>query len=109
MTGCPLTPRVARQAGIAGLHIRTTRTQLASLCLKEIDAHVPEGLEVYIVMDNYAYHKTPKIKAWLTRRPHFHVPLHANFGVMDQSGRALAANLLLLSRHGYHAGDGHAA
>ena len=24
-------------------------------------------------MDNYAYHKTPKIKAWLTRRPHFHV------------------------------------
>jgi hypothetical protein len=46
---------------------------LASLCLKEIDAHVPEGLEVHIVMDNYATHKTPKIKAWLTRRPHYHV------------------------------------
>jgi transposase len=64
---------VARLTGIGGLHIRTTRTQLASLCLKEIDAHVPEGLEVHIVMDNYATHKTPKIKAWLTRRPHYHV------------------------------------
>jgi transposase len=24
-------------------------------------------------MDNYATHKTPKIKAWLTRRPHYRV------------------------------------
>src|ERR1700682_4436656 len=24
-------------------------------------------------MDNYATHKTPKIKAWLARRPHYHV------------------------------------
>jgi hypothetical protein len=52
-------------------------------CLKEIDAHVPEGLEVHIVMDNYATHKTPKIKAWLPSA--LSCPLHANFGVMDQS------------------------
>jgi transposase len=41
--------------------------------LKEIDAQVPEGLDVHIVMDNYATHKTPKIKAWLARRPHYYV------------------------------------
>src|SRR5215217_6502124 len=41
--------------------------------LKEIDAHVPEGLDIHIVMDNYATHKTPKIKSWLARRPHYHV------------------------------------
>ena len=41
--------------------------------LKQIDARVAEGLEVHIVMDNYATHKTPKIKAWLARRPHYHV------------------------------------
>ena len=41
--------------------------------LKEIDAQVPEGLDIHIVMDNYATHKTPKIKAWLARRPHYHV------------------------------------
>jgi transposase len=40
---------------------------------KQIDAHVPEVLGVHIVMDNYATHKTPKIKAWLARRPHYHV------------------------------------
>src|SRR6266511_3134690 len=41
--------------------------------LKEIDAQVAEGLDIHIVMDNYATHKTPKIKAWLARRPHYHV------------------------------------
>jgi len=41
--------------------------------LKEIDAQIPEGLAAHIVMDNYATHKTPKIKAWLARRPHYHV------------------------------------
>src|SRR2546429_4114675 len=41
--------------------------------LKEIDAQVPHGLDVHIVMDNYATHKTAAIKAWLMRRPHYHV------------------------------------
>ena len=41
--------------------------------LKRIDTSVPEGPEVHIAMDNYATHKTPKIKAWLARRPHWHV------------------------------------
>jgi transposase len=41
--------------------------------LKEVDAQVPEGLDVHIIMDNYATHKTPKIKAWLARRAHYHV------------------------------------
>ncbi len=41
--------------------------------LKEIDANVPGGLDVHIVMDNYATHKTPQIRSWLARRPHYHV------------------------------------
>jgi transposase len=41
--------------------------------LKQIDAHVPEGLDVHIIMDNYATHKTAAIKTWLARRPHYHV------------------------------------
>jgi transposase len=40
---------------------------------KEIDAQVPEALDIHIVMDNYATHKAPKIRAWLARRPHYHV------------------------------------
>ena len=41
--------------------------------LKEIDRRVPEGLDVHIVMDNYATHKTAPVKAWLARRAHWHV------------------------------------
>lgn len=41
--------------------------------LGTVDAHMPEGLDVHIVMDNYATHKTPSVKAWLARRPHWHV------------------------------------
>ncbi|TMJ89810.1 MAG: IS630 family transposase [Alphaproteobacteria bacterium] len=41
--------------------------------LKQIDAQAPHGLDVHIVMDNYATHKTAAIKAWLMRRPHYHV------------------------------------
>lgn len=39
--------------------------------LKRIDAELPDGPDVHLVMDNYATHKTPKIKAWLARRPMF--------------------------------------
>lgn len=41
--------------------------------LKRIDAEMPNGPDVHLVMDNYATHKTPRVKAWLARRPHWHV------------------------------------
>jgi transposase len=40
--------------------------------LKQIDANVPSDLDIHIVMDNYATHKTPAVKTWLARRPHWH-------------------------------------
>ena len=39
--------------------------------LKQIDAQVPRDLDVHIIMDNYATHKTAAIKRWLTRPPHY--------------------------------------
>lgn len=41
--------------------------------LKQIDASVPAGLDIHIVMDNYSTHKTAAVRAWLARRPHYHV------------------------------------
>ena len=41
--------------------------------LKVIEAHVPDDLDIHIVMDNYSTHKTAAVKAWLARRPHWHV------------------------------------
>jgi transposase len=43
--------------------------------LDEIEAKVPPDLDVHLVMDNYATHKTPLIRAWLAKRPRWHVHL----------------------------------
>jgi transposase len=39
--------------------------------LQAIDQAVPADLEVHIVADNYATHKTPAIQAWLASHPRF--------------------------------------
>lgn len=41
--------------------------------LGEIDVSVPEHLDVHVVLDNYATHKTPAVKRWLLRHPRFHL------------------------------------
>jgi transposase len=41
--------------------------------LRQIDACVLDGLDVHIIMDNYATHKTAAIKTWLARRPHYQI------------------------------------
>ena len=43
--------------------------------LDEIEANVPKDLDVHLVMDNYATHKTPLIRSWLAKRPRWHVHL----------------------------------
>ena len=43
--------------------------------LDEIEAAVPGDLDVHLVMDNYATHKTPLIRNWLVKRPRWHVHL----------------------------------
>src|ERR1700691_4824321 len=43
--------------------------------LYEIEAAVPDDLDVHLVMDNYATHKTPLIRNWLAKRPRWHVHL----------------------------------
>src|ERR1700677_3996133 len=43
--------------------------------LDEIEAAVPRQLDVHLVMDNYATHKTPLIRNWFAKRPRWHVHL----------------------------------
>lgn len=43
--------------------------------LDEIEASVPKGLDVHLVMDNYATHKTQVIRNWLAKRPRWQVHL----------------------------------
>jgi len=41
--------------------------------LRHIDANVPRHLDVHLIIDNYATHKHPKVRAWLASRPRYHV------------------------------------
>ena len=41
--------------------------------LRAIDKAVPADLEIHVVLDNYATHKHPKVKAWLAARPRWHL------------------------------------
>jgi transposase len=39
--------------------------------LQTLDAEVPEQLDVHLILDNYATHKTPAIRRWLQSHPRF--------------------------------------
>ena len=41
--------------------------------LKLIDQQTPAGLNLHLILDNYATHKTPAVKRWLERHPRFHL------------------------------------
>ena len=41
--------------------------------LRAIDRNTPKPLHLHLVVDNYATHKHPKVKAWLARHKRFHL------------------------------------
>ena len=41
--------------------------------LKQIDRETPANLDLHLIVDNYATHKHPKVKAWLECHPRFHM------------------------------------
>lgn len=41
--------------------------------LRRIDRVTPKGLELHLIVDNYATHKHPEVREWLTRHPRFHL------------------------------------
>src|ERR1700755_1486714 len=64
---------------IGQLH-RRHRSQEFRKFLGTIEANVPAGLEVHIVMDNYGTHKTAIIRNWFAKRPRFHVHFTPTYG-----------------------------
>jgi transposase len=56
---------------IGSLHRRHRAVEFKKF-LQRIDEAVPEELDVHVVMDNYAAHKTPEIQRWLAKHPRFH-------------------------------------
>ncbi len=64
--------KIADGTVISELHRQHRATEFKKF-LTTIDKTVPEGLGIHIVCDNYGTHKTPAIKAWLSRHPRVHL------------------------------------
>ena len=41
--------------------------------LRTIDRNVPKGLQVHLILDNYATHKHPDVVTWLSKHKRFHL------------------------------------
>lgn len=41
--------------------------------LKKIDRETPKGLALHLIIDNYATHKHPEVRAWLAKHARFHL------------------------------------
>jgi len=41
--------------------------------LKTIDRNVPDGLQIHLILDNYATHKHADVTKWLGKHPRFHL------------------------------------
>jgi hypothetical protein len=57
--------------------------------LKQIDAQVPDGLDVHIIMDNLRNPQNRSHQSLVGTAAALPRAFHTNIGVMDQSGRAL--------------------
>lgn len=41
--------------------------------LNQVEAQVPAGQEIHLIIDNYATHKHPRVKRWVQQHPRFHL------------------------------------
>ncbi len=57
---------------IGALHRRHRSTEYRKFLIR-IDKEVPADLDVHIICDNYATHKTDLIQRWLNAHPRFHI------------------------------------
>lgn len=64
LTRC--TPRHRHQEFLAFLH--------------QIEANVPQSMDVHLVVDNYATHKHIKVRQWLAARPRWHIHYTPTYG-----------------------------
>jgi len=66
--------------------------------LRLIDEQTPADRDLHLILDNYATHKHPKVKKWLTKHPRFHLhftPTSASWlNMVERFFRDLTVNRL---------------
>jgi transposase len=93
---------VATGKVISSLHRRHRSTEFRKF-LNKIDKQVPADLEVHLIADNYATHKTEIIQNWLAAHPRFHmhfVPTSSSW--LNQVERWFAELTTKLLQRGVH-------
>jgi transposase len=63
--------------------------------MRLIDESIPANLDVHLILDNYATHKTPQVRRWLARHPRFNVhytPTYASWINLVESWFAVLTN-----------------
>ena len=63
----------ARTGKVIGQCHRRHRAVEFRKFLDAIESEVPAGLDVHLIADNYATHKTALIRNWFAKRPRFHI------------------------------------
>ena len=63
----------ARTGQVIGQCHRRHRAVEFRQFLDAIESAVPAGLDVHLIADNYATHKTALIRNWFAKRPRFHI------------------------------------
>src|SRR5829696_5804237 len=58
---------------VLGTCMKRHRHQEFLRFLREINRATPQHLDLHLIVDNYATHKHPKVKAWLAKHPRFHL------------------------------------
>lgn len=67
---------------VIGRCFRRHRTAEFKRFLNHVDEQVPAELDVHLILDNYATHKTAVIRQWLLRHPRYHLhftPTHSSW------------------------------
>jgi transposase len=59
--------------GVIGQCLPRHRHQEFLVFLRRLNREVAKPLQVHLILDNYATHKHPDVRAWLARNPRFHL------------------------------------
>ena len=63
----------AKTGRVIGRRFRRHRAVEFRKFLDAIDTAVPSDLDIHVILDNYATHKTAVIQRWLAKRPRYHL------------------------------------
>ena len=73
---------------VGDLHRRHRSVEFRKF-LDSIEASVPPGWDVHLILDNYGTHKTDMIRRWLGQASALSCAFHAHRSIVDQPGRTL--------------------